>query len=130
MSHSAVPVPLLQMSLDSLIHRRHPLNWELFLSSPLKFLARKIFALSTFRCQPMLNANSVRVVCISDTHNVHNSLPPVPSGDLLIHAGDLSNSGTKEEIHATLDWLQSHPHPPKIFIAACGNHDRLFDNIS
>lgn len=116
------------MSLDGLIHRRHPSNWELFLSSPLKYLARKIFAISTFRCQPILNANSVRVICISDTHNVHKSLPAVPSGDLLIHAGDLSNSGTKEEIHATLDWLQSHPHLHKIFIA--GNHDCLFDEIS
>jgi Icc-related predicted phosphoesterase len=63
----------------------------------------------------------VRLVCISDTHT--HLLPPseVPEGDILIHAGDLTNSGTAEELGQTLDWLRSLPHPHKVFIA--GNHD-------
>lgn len=46
-------------------------------------------------------------------------------GDLLIHAGDLTNSGTIEEIQAQIDWLDALPHREKIFVA--GNHDSYFD---
>ncbi|KAI0353856.1 Metallo-dependent phosphatase [Trametes cingulata] len=63
----------------------------------------------------------VRVVCISDTHNGHNRVPPLPPGDILIHAGDLTHSGSKQEICRALGWLNSAPHPHKVFIA--GNHD-------
>jgi predicted MPP superfamily phosphohydrolase len=66
--------------------------------------------------------DKIRIVCISDTHNTN---PAVPDGDLLIHAGDLSNDGTFEEIQAQLSWLASLPHRHKIVIA--GNHDRLLD---
>jgi predicted phosphohydrolase len=43
----------------------------------------------------------------------------------LIHAGDLTNAGTVEEIQAQLNWLASLPHKEKIVIA--GNHDSYFD---
>ena len=33
-----------------------------------------------------------RIVCISDTHNNHHCVPPLPPGDVLVHAGDLSAS--------------------------------------
>lgn len=36
-----------------------------------------------------------RIVCISDTHNCTVKLPP---GDILIHAGDLTNKGSKSEV--------------------------------
>jgi Icc-related predicted phosphoesterase len=63
----------------------------------------------------------IRLVCISDTHT--HLLPPseVPAGDILIHAGDLTHSGTAKELGQTLDWLRSLPHPHKVFIG--GNHD-------
>jgi predicted phosphodiesterase len=32
-------------------------------------------------------ANTMRIVCISDTHSMHRQIE-VPEGDLLIHAGD------------------------------------------
>ena len=50
-------------------------------------------------------------------------LPPseVPTGDILIHAGDLTRSGTAQELGRTLDWLRSLPHPHKVFIG--GSHD-------
>lgn len=44
---------------------------------------------------------------------------------MLIHAGDLTNAGTAQEIQAQLDWLASLPHREKIVIA--GNHDSYFD---
>jgi len=45
--------------------------------------------------------------------------------DVLIHAGDLTNNGTVEEIQKQIDWLASLPHREKIVIA--GNHDSYFD---
>ena len=64
----------------------------------------------------------IRVVCISDTHN---SKPDLPPGDILLHAGDLSDHGTFKEIQAQLDWLKAQPHKHKIVVA--GNHDLLLD---
>jgi len=62
----------------------------------------------------------LRCVCISDTHNKHASLD-IPPGDVLIHAGDFTWSGTEKEIDTFLDWLSKQPHQHKIVIA--GNHD-------
>lgn len=38
----------------------------------------------------------VRFVCISDTHNQTLRLP---KGDVLVHAGDLTNQGTFSEVN-------------------------------
>ncbi|KAG5931631.1 hypothetical protein E4U53_001671 [Claviceps sorghi] len=62
----------------------------------------------------------IRVVCISDTHNKQ---PTLPIGDILIHAGDLTENGSFEEVQRGLTWLSSQPHRHKIFVA--GNHDVL-----
>jgi hypothetical protein len=37
-----------------------------------------------------------RLVLISDTHNQHNDMPPIPEGDILIHAGDMTGLGALE----------------------------------
>lgn len=66
----------------------------------------------------------MRIVCISDTHNHHNGIH-VPAGDVLIHAGDLTDMGTKEELREALAWLRRLSHPHKVVIA--GNHDGLFE---
>lgn len=68
--------------------------------------------------------SSVRIVCISDTHNKQ---PTVPLGDILIHAGDLTENGSFEEVQNGLTWLSSQPHKYKIFVA--GNHDVLLDDV-
>lgn len=65
----------------------------------------------------------VKLVCIADTHN---SKPDLPDGDILLHAGDLSQYGTFDEVQAQLHWLNSQPHQHKILIA--GNHDLLLDS--
>jgi len=61
---------------------------------------------------------TVRLVLVSDTHLRHPELPP---GDLLIHAGDLTHSGKREELKRAAAWLRAQPHPHKVVIA--GNHD-------
>lgn len=44
---------------------------------------------------------------------------------ILIHAGDLTQSGSLKELQATLAWLRAPPYPFKIVVA--GNHDLLLD---
>ena len=52
-----------------------------------------------------------RFVCISDTHT--RSFP-VPPGDVLLHSGDLTNTGTYREFQTTMDWLCGLPHKVKM----------------
>ena len=66
----------------------------------------------------------MRIVCISDTHNFNEHVI-VPDGDVLVHSGDATITGTAEEVSRFADWFQSLPHRNKIFVA--GNHDWLFE---
>lgn len=66
--------------------------------------------------------DTIRVICISDTHNTR---PELPVGDVLIHAGDLTENGSFDEIQTELRWLSSQTHLYKVFVA--GNHDVLLD---
>ena len=61
----------------------------------------------------------MRVVCISDTHGRHRMVN-IPDGDLLIHAGDVSN-GSEHEVEDFLEWFAAWGHPQKVFLA--GNMD-------
>lgn len=65
-----------------------------------------------------------RIVCISDTHNANGQID-VPDGDILIHSGDATITGTLQEIKLFNEWFASLPHTYKIFVA--GNHDWLFE---
>ncbi|KOS18213.1 putative rhamnogalacturonate lyase C [Escovopsis weberi] len=111
---------------------RRPNQWERptlldsMLQSPLTFFAVKFYHVCLllrgrpFRPPP--NRDPIRVVCVSDTHDqeVH-----IPEGDILIHAGDLTNSGLAADIQKQLDWLKAQRHQVKIVVA--GNHDSYFD---
>jgi predicted phosphohydrolase len=66
----------------------------------------------------------MRVVCLSDTHDLHDRLD-VPDGDVLVHAGDFTMSGREAQIRAFDAWLGGLPHRHKIVVA--GNHDWLFE---
>ena len=66
----------------------------------------------------------MKLVCISDTHSLHQRIPEIPDGDVLIHAGDCLGQGTLENIADFNDWLGTLPHRHKILIA--GNHDWAF----
>lgn len=66
----------------------------------------------------------MRLVCIADTHLWERSLPPVPDGDVLVHAGDLLRRGTLSELDHAAAWLRAQPHAHKLAIA--GNHDWCF----
>jgi hypothetical protein len=72
----------------------------------------------------------MRLTILSDTHTRHGLIPmsDLPGGDLLIHAGDIMNSGyNKNDIHDFCTWFNSlDQYEDKVFIA--GNHDRMFEN--
>jgi predicted phosphodiesterase len=68
------------------------------------------------------SASPIRIVCVSDTHNTQ---PDLPEGDILIHAGDLTEYGSFDEIQTQLTWLSSQPHRYKLMVA--GNHELLLD---
>jgi predicted phosphohydrolase len=74
----------------------------------------------TFEMATECDLPELKVVCVSDTHNMHDCLD-VPSGDVLIHAGDWSNRGTEEETRNFNDWLGRQPHPVKLVVS--GNHE-------
>src|ERR1043165_4034156 len=63
---------------------------------------------------------SMRIVCIADTHGAHEDLR-LPSGELLVCAGDVTTYGTLEEFANCARWLHDQAHPHKLLIA--GNHD-------
>ncbi|MCJ1377988.1 hypothetical protein MMC17_001084 [Xylographa soralifera] len=69
-----------------------------------------------------------RFVCISDTHNASPATGAfkLPRGDILIHAGDLTNQGTLSELQRTVDWIEQSDFEAKIVIA--GNHDITLDS--
>lgn len=97
---------------------------RLLLRAPVKLLLYHAYHLVTYlRSAPTPSDTPVRVVCISDTHN---HIPEeIPTGDILIHAGDLTNDGSVAEIQKQVDWLCSLPH--KEIVVISGNHDTYLD---
>lgn len=67
-----------------------------------------------------------RFVCFSDTHGLHSNIPAqhIIPGDVLIHAGDFSDTGQLEQIVSFSQWLKEYPCTHKVVIA--GNHDITF----
>jgi Icc-related predicted phosphoesterase len=68
-----------------------------------------------------------KVVCISDTHNLHQKIT-VPECDILIHAGDATGRGTLKEVSSFLYWLSQQPAKHKVLIS--GNHDWIYESDS
>ncbi|PWY66747.1 Metallo-dependent phosphatase [Aspergillus heteromorphus CBS 117.55] len=112
--------------LDALLQRPEQESFlRRFLRSPVTTTARLLYNYFT-RKHPIptqqTDSSRVRVVCISDTHNTQ---PQLPDGDILIHAGDLTQSGTQGELNAQIERLDAQPHRHKVVIA--GNHELCLD---
>ncbi|KAF7505844.1 hypothetical protein GJ744_012466 [Endocarpon pusillum] len=112
-----------------------PTITQRLLTTPLRFLFHLAYIILLYlrgpSYSPPPNVDPIKVVCISDTH-CKNPLDFLPPGDLLIHAGDLTNLGTVAEIQRQIDWLKSiHGAIVKggfsEIIVICGNHDSYFD---
>lgn len=72
----------------------------------------------------------MRIVCISDTHTLHKGmLHELPPGDVLIHAGDISNRGGERDVTEFMHWFQDlKGYENKILVA--GNHDHCFEQVN
>ena len=66
----------------------------------------------------------LKLVCLSDTHGKHWDIS-VPHGDVLIHSGDFTNTGTLAEVEDFDAWLGTLPHKHKVVVP--GNHDSVMD---
>ncbi|KAI5369795.1 putative calcineurin-like phosphoesterase domain, ApaH type, metallo-dependent phosphatase [Septoria linicola] len=74
----------------------------------------------------MSSSRKIRVVCISDTHgHAPGEGYVLPKGDVLIHAGDLTNQGSLNEIRKAAKWLGEADFAAKIVVG--GNHDLSLD---
>lgn len=60
----------------------------------------------------------MKLIVISDTHGYK---PPLPSGDVLIHCGDMTAYGSEEETRNYLTWMSEQPFFMKLVVP--GNHD-------
>ncbi|KAJ5246506.1 hypothetical protein N7468_001489 [Penicillium chermesinum] len=76
---------------------------------------------------PQIVRRKTRFVCVSDTHGYTPSGAgfKLPAGDVLIHAGDLTNKGGLSELRRTMDWISETDFEVKIVVA--GNHDITLD---
>jgi Icc-related predicted phosphoesterase len=63
----------------------------------------------------------VRILHLSDTHNLHQQIQYLPPADIIIHSGDMSMAGTGKEVMDFINWFTALDYKYKIFIA--GNHD-------
>ncbi|KAK9414034.1 putative Calcineurin-like phosphoesterase [Seiridium unicorne] len=121
------------MGLQQRLGLRRPSEWDSrtpldhLLNSPLEIIALWIYWIAIWLrgnpVQPPRNKKAIKIVCLSDTHD--GIVDSVPEGDLLIHAGDLTNSGTAAAIQKQVDWLASLGHKHKVLIG--GNHDCHLD---
>ncbi|KAL3479449.1 Metallo-dependent phosphatase-like protein [Aspergillus californicus] len=123
MNNHLLPPPYNQAESPSWLKRTlvRPLC-DALLGEPTRFTPQQPSTTPIFFGTDENDLPPIRVVCISDTHN---ATPPLPPGDILIHAGDLTAHGTFDELQVQLRWLSAQPHTHKIVIA--GNHDLILD---
>ena len=62
----------------------------------------------------------MKILQISDTHNLHQRLTYLPTADVIVHCGDFTDQGTEKEVLDFLNWFIDLPYREKIFIT--GNH--------
>ena len=66
----------------------------------------------------LIQYRKTRFVCVSDTHNASpTGAFKLPKGDVLIHAGDLTNQGSHMELRKAIDWIEKADFEEKIVIA-------------
>jgi predicted phosphodiesterase len=67
-----------------------------------------------------MRLRKTRFVCVSDTHEYTPSEAgfKLPAGDVLIHAGDLTNQGSLSELRKTMEWISKADYEVKIVV--CG----------
>lgn len=87
---------------------------------------QKVVSVDPIALDSPIYSNSIRFVCISDTHSfTSRMMHAIPPGDVLLHAGDFTRGGALREVSSFNDFLGSLRHRYKVVIA--GNHELTFD---
>ncbi len=68
----------------------------------------------------------MKLTFISDTHSLHDRLPPLGCGDVLIHCGDFTGRGDLSDTQAFASFMAAQAFTHKIVVA--GNHDECFED--
>ena len=68
-----------------------------------------------------------RFVCISDTHGLHDQIEHIPDGDVLLHAGDFTNTGELEVVQSFSCWLDTLKGRFEHIVVIAGNHEATFE---
>lgn len=68
----------------------------------------------------------MKLTFISDTHSLHERMPPIAGGDVLIHCGDFTGRGSLEDTEQFAVFMATQDFTHKIVIA--GNHDTCFED--
>jgi Icc-related predicted phosphoesterase len=70
----------------------------------------------------------MKIVCISDTHAKQIPDEDMPDGDVLVHAGDITNNGKMTQLSAMSAWLRHLAYNKyEHIVCIAGNHDFLLD---
>jgi hypothetical protein len=126
-------------TLLTTLHLLRPSPWsprtllDWLLASPLQLAASLLYRhlLLPLRGRPFRpppHKKPIRVVCISDTHNL-TTLGVLPAGDVLVHCGDLTDGGTVGELQAQVDWVRGLGKEGGFgwVVVVGGNHDSWLD---
>jgi len=75
----------------------------------------------------------MKIVAISDTHNLHRHFGQpfwgdLPAGDMILHCGDVTTHGKFDEFQVFLEWFEKLDYKYKVFVP--GNHDRCLAEIN
>jgi hypothetical protein len=66
--------------------------------------------------QVIFDSPAITVACISDTHN-DDCRDHIPDADILVHAGDMTDDGTLDELKDAYEWISALPHKVKVIVA-------------
>jgi predicted phosphodiesterase len=58
----------------------------------------------------------MRILHLSDTHNLHRELQKLPFADVIVHSGDMLMAGAGNEVVDFIDWFKVLDYQYKIFI--------------
>lgn len=73
-----------------------------------------------------LNAENIRILVISDIHNQQDKLE-LPKADLLVVAGDFTDTGSYKELENFFDFLFKNKHKFEKIVVVPGNHELTLD---
>lgn len=68
----------------------------------------------------------MKLTFISDTHSLHDRLPAIGAGDVLVHCGDFTGRGDLFDVENFAEFMMVQDFTHIIVIA--GNHDWCFEN--